>query len=220
MLVHLETSTLILCYAIFFGFLAAWITFVYRSRFFTASCKDYTQSRWPLLPSLVLGPSAIIFFHWAFGWNLIFPVHMLVSFLDILVAGVIPGLILGISSGLMTSSSVHTSMELQNWNRKPLVRVIKGYGLSYFKSLFPIVIGQAFLSALSASLVWLFAELVVLEALFNAPGLGTSIWTSAKTRDWESLLSSCALLAGLFLVIRTLLLLLNQWLGKKLESYV
>ena len=79
---------------------------------------------------------------------------------------------------------------------------------------------KAYCSASLAALPWLFGEIIVVEAVFNAPGLGLGAWRAAKARDYGVVGESLGWLIILFTVFYGLNVLWSRNIGKKLKGYV
>ena len=79
---------------------------------------------------------------------------------------------------------------------------------------------RVLLQSASDCLPLVFSELVIIESIFNAPGLGFWSWEYAKTRDIGSAAKSIAVLFIAYGLINLAIYFANKNLGKKLTGYV
>jgi len=172
-----------------------------------------------ILPTLVIGPVVLVLAFQAFRVNLLFPVHLLSGFLALLQAALIPALVIGMASGVFVFITRSVYREYGFWRQKNFAVVAETLGLNLHASLRRLVLLKALADTWQQCLPWFFGELVIVEAVFNAPGLGMEAWRTARERDFSGLLA-CVLwliiLYGLSVLASTAL---SRWLGRKLESY-
>jgi ABC-type dipeptide/oligopeptide/nickel transport system permease component len=173
-----------------------------------------------IVPSLVLGALAISLSYKFFGINLIFPLHLFASTNDLILKSFVPALILVVASGLAQHLSYNIRQEYVVWHNKNFVLVSKSLGLNPSKTLRSIVLVKSITESWTQCLPWLFGELIVIECIFNAPGLGFDAWTMAKTRDFAGLFNACLWLTALYALCVLANYIINKWNGKKLESYM
>jgi ABC-type dipeptide/oligopeptide/nickel transport system permease component len=173
-----------------------------------------------IIPALAIAPVAI-FSAWATARvNLIFPVFEFTDTLDIFLASLTPALILLFGSGLFWRIISLSRSEWSFWYSKPFVRVERAFGKDVQRRLSPMIVTRIALQSGSDCLPLIFSELVIIESIFNAPGLGFWSWEYAKTRDVQSALTS---IAGLFVaygLVNLMILFANRNLGKKLAGYL
>jgi ABC-type dipeptide/oligopeptide/nickel transport system permease component len=172
-----------------------------------------------LLPSLVLGPLLLIGAFRLFGLNLIFPVHLFASLSDLICSAFFPALIVTVASGLLGNLLANVRAEYSHWRAQRFVLVGEALGKSVVSSVRRLVLAKSLTNSWSETLPWLFGELIVVEAIFNAPGLGLDAWQAAKMRDFSLLGESVAWLAGIYLACVFLASYASGWIGRRLESY-
>jgi ABC-type dipeptide/oligopeptide/nickel transport system permease component len=171
-------------------------------------------------PALLVAPLVLIFSHDLLGLNLIFPVHLTADFHQVLFAAMTPALVLLLACGILGQVTRQIPATYAEWSRKSFVTMTKSYGGTPRKALWRIVIGQVLSRAWSQCLPWFFGELIVVECVFNAPGLGLDAWHEARVRHWIGLFEALIWLASLYGLAVVLSALFSKWLGKRLESYI
>lgn len=174
---------------------------------------------WPVLPSLVVGPLIVVGAYRFFGINLLAPIFLLSGTETMVYASLCPAIVLGLTSGLFLGVSAQVSQEITFWYSKPFAKLHVASGLNVRPLLRRLVVGKSLLDAWQRSLPWLFSELVVVEAVFNLPGLGQDAWNFARTRDIDRFALTIAMLVFIYTLVSRAVLGLHQKLGKKLESY-
>ena len=95
----------------------------------------------------------------------------------------------------------------------------KALGLSPKRVLFRLVVFKALIDAWTTSLPWIFGEILVVEALFNAPGLGLDIWHMARMRDLSGFIEGVSWLLAIYFVLRVVSFYLSKTLGRRLDGY-
>ena len=173
-----------------------------------------------IVPSLALAPLAI-FGAWATARiNLIFPVFEFTGLAEIVLASISPALLLFIGSGLLWRIVALNRSEWSFWYAKPFVRVERAFGKNIRRRLAPMIGMRILLQSASDCLPLVFSELIIIESIFNAPGLGFWSWEYAKTRDIEAAGKSVAALFIVYGLINLTIYFANKSLGKKLTGYV
>jgi len=173
-----------------------------------------------IVPSLALAPLAI-FSAWAAARvNLIFPVFEFTGITEIAIASIAPALLLFIGSGLLGRIITLSRSEWSFWSEKPFVRVDRAFGKNIPSRLAPMVGSRILLQSASDCLPLVFSELIIIESIFNAPGLGFWSWEYAKTRDVESAARSIAALFFIYGLVNLTIYFANKSLGKKLTGYI
>ncbi len=218
MIKYVETTGLILAWSfllsIGWGFISYWLASARKGEHGNVSGQGVG-----VIPALVLGPLALVMAYRIFHINLIFPLHLFASVGELIVAAFFPALILSLACGLLTGTARNLAVDYGYWSRKRFVLVGQAIGKSQKRSLRRLVLTKSLTNAWSESLPWLFGELVVVEAIFNAPGLGLDAWTAAKMRDFSMLGNAIFWLAALYLACVFVNSLVSRWIGQKLESY-
>jgi ABC-type dipeptide/oligopeptide/nickel transport system permease component len=177
-------------------------------------------SRVAIIPALVLAPLIVAAAYKIFGLNLLFPVHFFASFSSLCAAAFVPAVVLVLASGLFGTMKRMINYEYDYWQSKTFALVTASLGLSVSRSLGRLVIWKSLATAWSRCLPWLFGELIVVEAVFNAPGLGLFSWHMARTQDFGGLAGAIMWLALLYGLCVAGSAMINGWIGKRLESYV
>ena len=108
---------------------------------------------------------------------------------------------------------------MERWHSMDFLRTADAYSKSRSMQLIPIVLPKSFLEALNRNLVWIFAELIVIEALLNAPGLAYKLWQYTKNQQIVSFLQTGFFLIAIFIVINFTSILFQKRLGKRLAGY-
>lgn len=170
-------------------------------------------------PSLLLSAVLIVVAYHLFSSVLFFPVSLLSDRWSVFLHAFVPALVLFVSSGLSSLISSSIKAEYEKWVERPSYRTIQAYSLSDWRLLSRVVWIRGVFSSLTHSLPWLFSELIVVEAIFNAPGLGWSLWNYAKLGSYGDMLVSAASLVLAYLVIGMVCHGLEAKIGKRLEGY-
>jgi len=216
---YFQTTTLILTICLLVS--VGWTLFC----FFMAArrhktCKTKSARPFVIVPALVLGPLALVAAFRGFGINLLFPVHLLSDLSHVMIAAIVPALVLCLASGLLVAISRAVRFEYEFWNTKSFTTMMRATGLSPDRYLVRLVSLKSLAHSWSQCLPWLFGELIVVESVFNAPGLGLDAWHLARMRDFEGLLFSVAGLFVLYGICVVLSASVTRWIGRRLESYV
>lgn len=215
---YFQTSTLILLWTLVLSCLYAWWRYHQIARRVDHGRKASTQGGL-ILPALALAPVLLVVAHRAFNINLLFPVHFFASFHELVLKAFVPAVVLVVASGLGGQIRVLMAAEYEYWRAKAFARAALAYGLTPQRVLRRLVIIKVMTRAWSRCLPWLFGELMIVEAVFNAPGLGLDAWNLARTRQLDELAVSLGWLAGLYGLCLVLTAWLHGWLGRRLESY-
>lgn len=172
-----------------------------------------------ILPSLVLAPVMLVLGFHLFGVNLLFPSAFDADFKATLSAAAAPAIALVITSGLARSLWRNVAVQYLHWQRQPFATARLAVGGSRESAVRRLVITKSFLVAWAQCLPWLYGELIVVEAVFNAPGLGLSAWNAARQRDHLGLVTAVAGLILLYALAVGMATGASRWLGRRLESY-
>jgi len=218
MLDHLETTIFVLIWC--FGLSGAFgiLRYQFVGGLEARESKIYS-SKMILVPALVLVPLAIRFFYDFFDINLFYPVHFLVSSGELFVRAIAPAAVLLVASGLIILLSHKIRDEYTFWMKMPFIVVTESLGRSPKKELRRLVVVKAYLDAWQNALPWLFGELIVVESLFNAPGLASQLWRSAKAYQWWDLACSGLALVVLFYLISESAAKISRIIGVRLSGY-
>lgn len=224
MLKYLATTTLILlwCLALSLG----WAALVYavvgrdgRARGAESGGRAARGSYAGLIvPALVAAPLAVVL-GFRLGVSLLYPVVLFADAGALVRAALPPALVLVLASGLGGSLARQVARETRHWRAKPFALSALATGQSPARLLRRLVLVKALAGAWSRCLPWLFGELVVVEAVFNAPGLGLDAWHAARVQDLAGLAVTVAQLAALYAVCVGAAALTQRRLGRRLESY-
>jgi ABC-type dipeptide/oligopeptide/nickel transport system permease component len=124
-----------------------------------------------------------------------------------------------VASGLAGQLARSVSSELQFWRAKTFATVALAVGRDPHRELRRLVVTKALAGSLSRCLPWLFGELVVVEAVFNAPGLGLDAWHLARTRDLAALAADVGWLTALYVMCAAATAVVHRWIGRRLDTY-
>ena len=218
MLKHFETTSLILLWCVVFSLAIGF----FRWKMINLEKPPRAASRFalPIVPALVLGPLAILLAWRVFDVNLIYPVHLLSELSDLSHFALVPALVLILASGLAVHLWRKIGLETQRWQSARFLLLAKSVGKNPRDQLRPLVLRKSFLESWSAALPWLFGELMVVEAVFNAPGVGLDVWHRARTRDVEGFVLALISLVAMYVLLSMLLRWLHLRLGRKLEGWM
>ncbi len=219
MLKYFYTTGLIFLIGLFLSLLFAIFYYEWIS-FYRRGAKIKLVQGFVPIPSLLLGPPLILLFYKCFSWNLIYPVHMYADFYQIFFSAWVPALILIVASGLYSGLKDSLCQEFLFWRSKPFFLFSTSLGLKPSKTLRKIVLLRSLSQSWLRSLPWFFGELLVVEAVFNAPGLAYEAWSFAKVRDQVGMANSMISILIIYLICLIVFKSLNRWLGGKLSSYV
>jgi ABC-type dipeptide/oligopeptide/nickel transport system permease component len=169
------------------------------------------------LPGLALAVCLVLLGHHTFGINLLFPVASLSSFAELALAAFWPALVLFVASGLMVGISRGTSLHSGHWQQKRCI--VSALALGLKSPLKGLVRRATLLDSWGKALPWYFGELTVVEAVFNAPGLGNSAWRYAKMHAPAGVFQQVSLLLAVYLVCAFLSSRLAETFGKRTAGY-
>lgn len=215
---YFQTTTLLLILC--FGLSIVWSYLQYQIRYTVDRQKNKrVVSGTPLVPVLLIAPLSLVAGFRLFGINLIYPVSFDSTFVDLLMAGIVPSVVLAFASGLLPAITAGIGSELAFWNEKPFVLMMTASGLESKKMMRRLIMYRALVSAWMRCMPWLFGEMIIVEVIFNAPGLGLDAWTMAKQRNVGALLESLIWLGMLYVVCVVCTQSVQKKLGRRLESY-
>lgn len=179
----------------------------------------FGNNRHSIIPCLLLAPVVVALAHRFFGVNLIFPVQSMTSLSTYFQLSIFPAIILLFGSGFFGVTISTVARETLFWKKKSFVVVAQAYGIPYSQSLRKLVLLKGWVLCWSLCLPWIFGELVVVEAVFNAPGLGYQIWTLARNREIALLPYPILFLALVYVTVLVSSTHMHQKIGRRLESY-
>ncbi len=215
---YFQTSTLILIWALILSLLyGAWR--YWRVVRLAEAGQPIDTSGGFIVPALALAPVVLVLGFRGLGVNLLFPVHFFSNLAQLAGYAFVPAVVLVVASGLGGQVRALVGAEYLHWRGKPFARVALAYGMKPSRVLQRLVLIKALARAWSRCLPWLFGELMIVEAVFNAPGLGLDAWNLARTRELVGLAEALGWLAGLYVVCLTATALVHGWIGRRLESY-
>lgn len=170
-------------------------------------------------PALVLAPLLLVAAFACFNINLIFPVSLLAGTTRMFFAALAPAVVLFLASGLAGALVRSQSAAYSRWRARPFAVFAQSLGSRPERAIRRVVLLESWLTAWTAALPWLFGELIVVEVVFNAPGLGSAAWLAARERDFPALLTNLGVLLVLYTLLSGGKKLFHQELGKKLQGY-
>ncbi len=177
-------------------------------------------SREAVVPSVALGLLVLVLAHQLLGWNLLFPVHLFATLPELVLAAIAPALVLFVASGMEGMIRRLTLIEWRYWQSRFFTRVARSLGRNEASLLRRVVFARVMVDVWSRCLPWLFGELIVVECVFNAPGLGLDAWHRARERDMIGLREDLLMLGVIYLAMVALSGTLSRWLGRRLATYV
>ena len=207
---------MILLWAAFFSLI--WAVFIYLLPTKKAGLASYSEQNF-IIPTLLFAPFLVYFFHAFFDLNLIFPVAILSSPEKIAVSSLVPSGVLCVASGLIFNITIDVRRLKLKFRESIFSKLTLALGLSVEKRLFKLVVLKALIDSWVTSLPWIFGELLIIEALFNAPGLGLDIWHMARMRDIHGFLQGIVWLLGSYFTLSSIAWICSRKLGRKLEGY-
>ncbi len=144
---------------------------------------------------------------------------MLLGGAELLLFSIPASFILLACSGFLSQLVLSLNEEIVFWKGKPFYRAAKGFGLKPSGVVKRLCIMRSYTSSVDQYLVWVIGELVIVESLFNAPGLGNYTWQLAKTRQINELLITLGILFFIYSVFFIANQFLVSWIGRRLDSY-
>jgi ABC-type dipeptide/oligopeptide/nickel transport system permease component len=221
----IQTTALILAWCFVLSTSLAGLSFAWVTRLSQKEQHDsgvqVNSKRLPnsILPALVAAPVALLVMFRAFGINLMFPLMVDADGITLIRASLAPAVVLLVTSGLASQLVKGVAREVSYWRQKTFTRVAFALGRDPKRELRRLVLLKTLAGGFARCLPWLFGELVVVEAVFNAPGLGSDAWHFARIRDLASLATTVAWLTGLYVLSVLCARLVHAWIGRRLESY-
>ncbi|MFW7380118.1 MAG: ABC transporter permease subunit [Oligoflexus sp.] len=215
---YLETTCVIIAWCALIGLLAAISSFI--SLHLRQGRLGYLRLFISQQPALIFGALLIFLaYHW-WEWVLFFPVHLLSQRSEILLKALAPALVLLVASGFLRNLVLTMKVEYEHWSQQSFLLTAQSYGIRPWRWLAKVVILRSLIVSWGQSLPWLFGELIIVESIFNAPGLGLDIWFQAKQRDLTAMGTSVLILAVVYACCSALQHQLHSWLGRRLEGYI
>ncbi len=218
MLKYFATTTAILLWCASLSILWTWVAFEWERR----SNRQWGSSllqNFPILPTMVVAPVLLVLSYRLWEINLTFPVQALSSSSTIALASLAPAAVLFIGCGLSLSIPAAVQREYQYWSQMPFSHVALAYGRHKHSSVRRVVMVKAFLDSWNQCLPWLFGEMIIVEAVFNAPGVGLDAWHQARMREWNMMFTSIGGMAALYVACVIISSASSRWLGRRLEGY-
>lgn len=172
------------------------------------------------LPAMILGPLLIVTVYHLVQENLILPVSFLASNLELLLRCLAPALVLALASGLLggiINSGLH---ECQVMRTKPFYLATRAYGKNPKRAIFPTVLALSFTHTWIKCLPLIFGEMLLVEVIFQAPGLGQLAWIAARTRDYATLWACLGLTSVLYLSFLGVGYWHHRSIGRRLKGYL
>ncbi len=208
-------SLLLIGWCVLWAWLAARVCFLVALRRQTKLLAQ-AQTFWP---ALILAPLSLLAAYKIARWNLIYPTSMLADAMDLLIASFVPSLILFIAAGLPLQIYRFTIMETNYWREKPFYTVAIASGKKRYRQLWPIAGKKSLLTSWHLCLPWLMGELIIIECIFNSPGLGYASWQMARTQRTSELILPLITLVTIYAIFSSLLYFFTHRLGRRLDGY-
>ena len=171
------------------------------------------------LPSLVLGPLVLIVFYQVLNINLIYPVQMITSNSTLFLSGLVPSIVLLIASGFIQRLKSNLINDYNYWSNQPFIMVTRSMGLNPKPKLAVLVMSKSFLDTWNQSLPWLIGEILIVELVFNAPGLFQGLWRSARENRLDTMFLYLIQIVIVYLLLNLIITKMQQKLGELLINY-
>lgn len=171
------------------------------------------------VPAMILAPLAVLGWYLLTKNNLVFSVSFFASTFSMFLDCFVPALVLLFASGLMGLMIKMEITQIDTLMTKPFVLVGRSYGKSSQSQIWRIVFGFVYPSAWLKSLPLVFSELLLIEVIFNAPGLGHIAWLAARSRDSMLLAQSLGLITSLYLFIMASAYISTRRIGRLFKGY-
>jgi ABC-type dipeptide/oligopeptide/nickel transport system permease component len=213
---YFQTTTMILFWAVLISVL--WSGIVYFLPFKPNNARKPKAGQF-ILPTLLFAPMLIVIFYDVMDVNLIFPVALTASTKTIFFASIVPAAVLCVATGLLYNIASQINSLKARFFESNFSKLTVALGLSPKKRLLKLIVSKALLDSWVGALPWVFGELIIVEALFNAHGLGLDLWHMARMRDMVGFAEGVIWLLGIYTVIALITSSLSRGLGRKLEGY-
>lgn len=105
----------------------------------------------------------------------------------------LPVLLLALGSGLIIEIAHQLSHEISRVSAEDYILCARAKGASVFKHIFKEGIAFPLLTILSNRIAYLFGATIIIEQIFNWPGIGKLLWQATQNRDLPLLLSAVIL---------------------------
>lgn len=102
----------------------------------------------------------------------------------------LPIVLLSIGSGLIIEIAHQLGHEINRVLKEDYMVCVKAKGASTFKHLFKEGIAFPLLTIISNRIAYLFGATIIIEQIFNWPGIGRLLWQATQNRDIPLLLSA------------------------------
>lgn len=209
-------SLLLISWCVLWAWLTARLCFLVALKKKTNRFLIQAQTFWP---ALILAPLTLLAAYKIARWNLIYPASMLADTMDLILASFVPSIILFVAAGLPLQIYRFTLMETKYWREKPFFTVAVATGKKTYRQLWPIAGKKSLLTAWHLCLPWLMGELIIIECIFNSPGLGYASWQMARMQKSEELIVPLLTLITIYAVFSSCLFLFTKRLGRWLDGY-
>jgi ABC-type dipeptide/oligopeptide/nickel transport system permease component len=172
------------------------------------------------LPVLIVAPPLIWGIHFLFDFSVIYPPVMLLDGSELFLRAFPCAAVLLLGSGLISTIYYTADHELAFWLEKDFIKHRDAMGLNSHKVLRWIVCRRLFLNSWAACLPWFFSELILVEVLFAAPGMGLELWNAMKFQEYSRAWEVALCLLGIYLVMYGANHQAQTSLGKKMRGYL
>lgn len=213
---YFQTTTMILFWTITIS--VVWGLLVYFLPFKVKAQRSLKSNQF-ILPTLLFAPILIVIFYDAMQINLIFPVAITASTEKIFFSSFVPAIVLSIATGLLYNIASQIKVLKSRFLEANFSKLTVALGLDPNKRLLKLIVSKSLLDSWISALPWIFGELIIVEALFNAHGLGLDLWHMARMRDFGGFIEGVIWLLGIYAVISLMTSHLSKGLGRKLEGY-
>lgn len=213
---HCMHSIMLISWCLLWSWLTARLCFALTLKRKTKRLLIQAQTFWP---ALILAPLTLLAAYEIADWNLIYPASMFAGTRELLLASIIPSIILYIAAGLPLQIYRFTDIETRHWREKPFFTVALASGKKSYRQLWPIAGKKSLLTAWHLCLPWLFGELIIIECIFNSPGLGYASWQMARIQKTDALMIPLVTLVIIYAIFSGTLFFFTKRLGRWLDGY-
>jgi ABC-type dipeptide/oligopeptide/nickel transport system permease component len=221
---HIMTTGYILTWSFLLSVMWSLCAFYIRYNRFrygqSVSGGDASKAFYLPLPVLLVAPPLIWGIHAFFDFSVIYPPVMLLEESQLFLRALPCAVVLLIGSGLISTIYYAADHELAFWMAKDFIKHREAMGLDSKKVLRGIVCRRLFLNSWAACLPWFFSELILVEVLFAAPGMGLELWNAMKFQEYSHAWEVALCLLGIYLVMYGANHQAQNSLGKKMRGYL
>jgi ABC-type dipeptide/oligopeptide/nickel transport system permease component len=130
----------------------------------------------------------------------------------------VPVVVLGLGNGTVSEVTRHLRSHIENVLSEDYMRTARAKGASIFRHLYKDGLVMPLSSLLASKVPYLLSGAIVVEEVFNWPGMGRLAWESAGARDYPVLLGvtlvSALIVRGAHVLKQAIQVSVNPQLGE------